>query len=141
LFPLSCQVLAAAFVVALAAGCGERPVELAPVSGKIRYRGEPLRSGSIVFTPDPDRGGRGPLAHADIQPDGTYRLFTGDQPGAVAGWHRITLLAVEPSRPGGPPSATAVRFLLPLRYSDPEQSGLLREVKAGEENVLDFDLE
>ena len=55
----------------------------------------------VVFTPDPDRGGRGPLACARIGDDGAYVLTTGPDSGAVTGWHRVTFQARAPRRPGG----------------------------------------
>src|SRR5207249_4096885 len=73
----------------LAAGCGQRETPLAPVSGRVFYRGQPLPGGTIVFTPDSERGGSGPLACGEIGQDGRYTLHTGTQPGAVPGWHRI----------------------------------------------------
>ncbi len=48
---------------ALAAiGCGDSKPELAPVRGHVYFHGAPLAGGVIVFTPDPERGGHGPLA-------------------------------------------------------------------------------
>jgi hypothetical protein len=117
-------------------GCGDRKPALAAVRGTVYYRGAPLSGGSIVFTPDPERGGRGPLAFGRIKPDGTYTLATGTQPGAVPGWHRVTVKAFPPPD-GAPPSADP----LPAKYSDPEQSGLGREVKAGDANLFDFHLD
>jgi hypothetical protein len=133
--------LAAAVLLCAAAGCGPRAAPLVPVRGKVTFRGVPLHTGSIVFAPHAERGGSGPLARADIQPDGTYMLATGDKPGAVAGWHRVTVVAVEaPPRSAGEPFAIP-RLLLPAHYGDPELSGLSREVAAGRENRIDFNLE
>ena len=117
-------------------GCGEQKPTLAPVRGTVYFRGAPLRGGTIVFTPDAERGGHGPLACARIGPDGAYALTTGSESGAVPGWHRVTVKALPP--PNGAPPADA---LLPARYSDPEQSGQSREVKADAPNVLDFHLD
>ena len=116
-------------LLVLLAGCGRAEVKLAPVQGRVLYRGRPLAGGTIVFTPDADRGGSGPLACGEIGPDGHYTLHTGDEPGAVPGWHKITVAGARGDR------------LLPRRYSDPEGSGQGREVKAGQTNSLDLDLE
>jgi len=123
-------------------GCGTKAPKLTPVRGKVFFKGSPLHSGTIVFTPDPDRGGRGPLARAEIQADGSFTLRTDEETGAVAGWHRITVLAVEISA-AAPAGQRFVepRLLLPSRYCDPEMSGLLREVKAGQENNFDLYLD
>ena len=39
------------------------------------------------------------------------------------------------------PEASKAAVVLPLTYSDPEKSGLKREVKAGEINTIDFNLD
>ncbi|HTU90964.1 MAG TPA: hypothetical protein VMF69_12875 [Gemmataceae bacterium] len=123
--PLRCGFVLAVLAVL---GCGhDEP--LTPVHGRVFFHGQPLPGGTIVFTPDAERGGRGPLAYGEIAADGHYSLRSGDRPGAVAGWHRITIA----------PAARAVE--LPRRYSDPEQSGLLREVHPGKSGEQDFYLE
>jgi hypothetical protein len=127
----------------LLAHCGCEPAgSLAPVRGKVSFKGVPLTTGTIVFTPDPLRGTTGPVAHGAIQVDGAFVLHTDGQVGAAAGWHRVTLVALEGANVDLPDGQFVIpRSLLPERYRDPELSGLVREVKAGQENVFDFDLE
>jgi len=72
------------------------------------------------------------MSHAEIQADGSYVLRCDDAPGAVPGWHRVTITAFGEANRGQP---------LPTRYGDPEQSGLSFEVKPGQDNVIDIDLE
>ena len=122
-----------AVLAAVAAGCGESKPTLAPVRGHVYFHGAPLAGGAIVFTPDAERGSRGPLACARIAADGGYVLVTGPDFGAVAGWHRV---AFQGSAADAPSAAG-----LPPRYSDPGLSGQSCEVKAGEGNVIDFHLE
>jgi hypothetical protein len=129
--------LCGALGLLVVAGCGHAPAALAPVSGRVYYQGKPLAGGTIVFTPDPERGGSGPLAFAEIQADGGFTLRTGSEFGAAAGWHRVTVAAAPspasvPAARGGP---------LPAKYSDPEQSGLRHEVKAGRTNTIDIRLD
>jgi hypothetical protein len=112
----------------LGAGCGAREGERAPVHGQVFYQGRPLAGGTIVFTPDPERGGRGPLALGEIDGEGRYTLRTGDQPGAIPGWHRVTVAAAD------------AEVGLPRRYHDPDHSGLNRQVQAGQANVFDLRL-
>jgi hypothetical protein len=120
-------------------GCGQDDA-LTPVHGRVFFHGKPLPGGTIVFTPDAERGGRGPLACGEIDADGRYTLHTGDKFGAVPGWHRVTIappsLAVAPGQAVLPPAVD-----LPRKYSDPEQSGLLREVQPGKTGEQDFHLE
>jgi hypothetical protein len=120
-------------------GCGSGD-GLVPVHGKVFYKGQPLTHGTIVFTPDTSHGTSGPLASAEIQADGTYRLTSGAAAGAIAGWHRVTVLSVEP-REGNGPRFTVPRSLLPEKYRDPVQSGLTCEIKPGKENGINFNLE
>ena len=132
---LTRAVLFAACLFLLLAGCSRRAdTSLAPVSGKVCYQGQPLRTGTIVFTPDSVRGTSGELARGDIQPDGSYRLKSGDLLGTVSGSHRVTVIAVEET-------AGAPHSLLPLKYRDPEMSGLTCEVAPGRENTINFNLQ
>src|SRR5262245_8045656 len=124
------------------AGCSAEAPKLAAVHGKVFYKGAPLPCGTIVFAPDTVRGNSGPLAQAEIQPDGSYFLRTGDGPGAPVGWHRVTVVAVElPKSTPDERQFVVPRSLLPHKYRDPELSGLLCEVKAGQDNTIDFHLD
>ncbi len=120
-------------------GCGQDD-SLTPVHGRVFYHGQPLPGGTIVFTPDVERGGRGPLACGEIGSDGRYTLRTGDKPGTIPGWYRVTIAA--PARAVSPGQAVAPPVVeLSRKYSDPEQSGLLREIQAGKSEEQDFHLE
>jgi hypothetical protein len=110
-------------------GCGHDEERLTTVRGKVFYQGKPLAGGTIIFTPDPERGGSGPMSYAEIQADGSYELRTSRGMGAMPGWHRVTV--TEASGQGH----------LPGKFSDPEQSGECREVQEGQANVIDFHLE
>jgi hypothetical protein len=137
-------LIAVLLPVAAAVGCSGGNPALAPVTGRVLFRGVPLPSGTIVFTPDPQRGGRGPQAWAEVH-EGRYRLNTGTMPGAVPCWHRITIASLPPASEPGAQASDKIERLpmvrLPARYRDPELSELIREVKAGQENVIDLDLE
>jgi hypothetical protein len=116
-------------------GCGSETDSLVPVRGKVYYKGMPLSGGTIVFAPDAVRGGSGPVACGEIKPDGSYQLKTDDMPGAVPGWHRVTIVSVESDGSG------ASRSLLPAKYRDPDLSGLEGEVKPERGNDIDFHLD
>ncbi|MGL4555748.1 MAG: hypothetical protein ACRC33_31660 [Gemmataceae bacterium] len=116
-----------AVCLAALAGCGGvQP--LAAVKGQVRYRGDPLAGGTIVFAPDAERGARGQLAMAEIGPDGRFELRTKEGPGCVPGWHRVTV-------------ATAYGPRLPDHYRDPDLSGQRVEVRAGVANHCDIRLD
>jgi hypothetical protein len=120
----------------LLAGCGGGAGEAKPckVEGRVYYRGAPVPGGTIVFSPDPEQGGHGPLAVGVIQADGRYNLRTGGELGAVAGWHRVT---VAPAAVEDRPFVQSI----PDHYSDPQRSGKTCEVKAGQANVIDIHLD
>jgi hypothetical protein len=126
----------------LFAGCGQEATTPAPVHGRVFFKGVPLSHGSIVFTPDAERGGSGPLARGDIGPDGRYVLTTDGQTGAAPGWHRVTIVATDgPADRAQGTEFVDVHSLLPRKYAAPDLSGLEALVKTGEDNVLDFHLQ
>ena len=140
--PMIRLAILGAILVGTAAGCGSGKPALSPVHGKVTFKGTPLPCGTIVFTPDASRGHQGALARSEIQADGSYSLRTESGYGAIAGWYRVTVMAVE--MPEAPPPGQRYlvpRSLLPEKYRDPELAGLVREVKPGGENVIDFVLE
>ena len=125
----------------VSSGCEQETPSLASASGKVFYENQPVPRGAIVFVPDADRGNNGPLAQGTIQLDGKYTLQTSGQLGAIPGWYRVTVIAVEESRSGGSRSgASAPRSLVPEKYRDPRLSDLACEVKAGRENSINFNL-
>jgi hypothetical protein len=123
-------------------GCGGDDPGLAPVSGRVFYQGSPLPGGSIVFTPNPDKGGRGQVAQAEIQGDGTFTLRTGAAEGAATGWHRVTVVSIRMENTISTPENFAdVQSLIPTRYAAPDLSGQEGLVKPGQANVINFYLD
>jgi hypothetical protein len=130
------SLLAAALCCLAAMGCRPAAEQLAPVKGKISYRGRPLQGGTIVFIPDAARGTNGNLAVADIQLDGSFVLKTNDVLGAVPGHHKITISWLQPTAAGVAPQS-----YVPLKYGDPQQSGLTCEVLANKTNAVELQLQ
>lgn len=124
-----------------ALGCGEDIPKLAQTTGTVTYQGEPLRSGTILFTPDTSRGTHGPVALGKLDGNGKYTLYTKSEAGAVPGWHRVTVVALDDSLVPNQAGDTQTRSVLPGKYQNPQTSGLVKEVKADQANVIDFDLE
>jgi len=122
----------------LAAGCSADVPATAPVSGIVELDGKPLKGhqhGGVMFTPT---GGR--LAKGAIEPGGSFRLSTfteegGD--GAIPGLAKVWVTATV-NDPSAPPTegGDAVRWIIPLKFGNPDTSGLACDVKAGEENVF-----
>jgi hypothetical protein len=119
-------------------GCGGSTVPTA-IRGLALYRGEPLAGGTVVFTPNAEKGSAGPIATGTIQPDGSFSLETPDGKPIAAGWYRVAVAA----GPGMVDIQTVDRPYpgLPARYRIPTLSGLEREVKSGMENRFEFDLD
>lgn len=59
-------------------GCSGRQTgpERHPLKGSITFDGKPIRHGRIMFTPDVDKGNRGPGSIAFIK-DGAYETYEG----------------------------------------------------------------
>jgi hypothetical protein len=120
------------------AGCSNKPTALNQVSGKVFYKGAPLNTGLIVFSPDAGRGENGKIAFSKIKEDGAYALYTGDAPGVTAGWYRVTIASLSGSTTSYDSPLTS---LIPDKYRDPQLSQLQCEVKANRDNHLDFNLD
>jgi len=79
------------------AGCGSsNGLNLAPVRGKVTYKGQPIKNGTVMFEPDESKGTTGPQAIGTITGDGTF-ILSSEQPGdgAVVGMHKVGILALE----------------------------------------------
>jgi hypothetical protein len=86
-----------AALLAVAGGCGsDNGLNLARVSGRVTYKGEPIKNGTIIFQPDESKGTTGPQAIGTITSDGSFILSSetaGD--GAVVGHHKIGILGLD----------------------------------------------
>ncbi|HEX5102842.1 MAG TPA: hypothetical protein VFV87_03475 [Pirellulaceae bacterium] len=127
-------------VAALLTGCGSG-IDTATVRGKVTLGGQPVPNVIVNFQPE---NGRPAVGQTDAS--GNYELSTissGD--GAVPGMHKVSFsIKTEP-----PPSTAVAKQMsgpvvaapFNVKYRSGETSGLTREVKAGESNVFDFELE
>lgn len=125
-------------VMAFAAGCRrEASPDRTSVQGRVSFQGQPVAGGTIVFTPDRDRGGHGRPIPAEIGPDGRFQLA--DAPGGSIppGWYRVAI-APAPASSASPPDRQAI---FPAQLGRPDRSGLIREVVSGQENIFDFAIE
>lgn len=130
-----CLVLGLMVLSGHFAGCGPRApkVEYADVAGKVTYKGEALKMGTVSFQPT-----FGARAVGEIKPDGTYTLK------GVVGPNTVMIESHEPSAlPGGPEAAkgmkTEAKTYIPMTYAA-STSGLSFEVKKVQLNKADFDL-
>ncbi len=120
-----------ALVAGLTVGCGS---DLAEVTGTVSLDGRPLDSGTIVF-----QGPNLPQAAGQIGEDGSYSVSTGTQRGLPPGQYRVTVTAYKTRAGRDEQEAPIPEFLTPVRYNNPETSGLTADVEPGG-NRFDFTL-
>jgi hypothetical protein len=136
------RILVAAAFLLLSAGCGQGTDSLQPVHGIVSYQNKPLTCGTIVFTPDTSRGHAGPIAWSAIKSDGSYSLRTEKIMGAIPGWYRVTVSAVEmAAQPEDGERYAVPHSLVPERYRDPDLADLVREVVPGKASVINLNLD
>jgi hypothetical protein len=139
------------------AGCGSGAPRLAtvPVSGSVKYKGQPVSGALVSFA----SVGAPRTATGLTNAQGEFKLTTvNTDDGAVAGEHTITITkstavptdlpkspeeyakAMQGTKAAKPPGADSTSGALPSKYSDPGLSGLKRTVVAGESNVFNIEL-
>jgi hypothetical protein len=125
---------------ALSGGCGSNEPIPGPatVRGKVTFNGQPVAGGLVVFTPDPQRGGRGKSASAETGPDGSFALRLDNSPHIPTGWYRV---ALAPAPVIADPLSAPRKPTFPAKLARPDMSGLEREVQPGKEHVFEFAVE
>jgi hypothetical protein len=136
-----CRVSTCAFLLVplFCGGCGSNVWR--PVSGTVKFDGEPVAEGSISFEP---ADGKGPSAGGSIQ-DGEYlvaRLMSGRKIVRIVGVRKTGKKVQRPmTGPGGPSGGATideVESYIPAIYNT--QSTLTCEVVGDGQNRIDFDL-
>ncbi len=113
---LSCAIV----MSFLLTSCQSKGPKLFPVTGQIFFEDQPASGATVVFHL---KGGSGdtPKPGATVQPDGTFTLNTYPHgAGAPEGDYIVIATWLEDGKAEGQPA----RNRLPVRYSDPAQSGL-----------------
>jgi hypothetical protein len=94
-----CHITLVAAVLTILSGCGSgNGLNLAKVSGKVSYKGQPVKNGTVFFMPDEGRGTVGPPAVGSITTDGSFVMSTetaGD--GVIVGHHKVGITGIEPA--------------------------------------------
>ena len=109
-------------------GCDSSGVgRIVPVQGNVTYEGQPLTTGSLAFKPDAEKGNTSKFEPAaNIEADGSYRLFTAEREGAPLGWYKVSVVAQAPADEKNP--YAAMKSLIPARYAETGTSNLAIEV-------------
>jgi hypothetical protein len=119
-------------------GCRQEPTHQFPVSGTVRFQGQPLDQGRIQF--DPASDDIGTFSGAKIQ-DGKYSIPA--ESGLAPGNYRIRISSAEPAaeKPLEAPgeSGTPAKDRIPAKYN--AETTLKAEVKRDVDNKIDFDLQ
>jgi hypothetical protein len=134
------RLLILTFFVATLHGCGgssDEGPELVPVSGVVKFDGQPLANADINFIPTEKTAGLGGFARTDN--NGKFELtYVRSGSGAPAGQYKVTvsrrLLPDGNPIPEGdetPPIESPARETLPAVYSDSERSELTAVVEKG----------
>lgn len=131
-------LLPALLLFLTAAGCGGgKEIGLVSVEGVVTLNGAPLPDASVIFRPTK---GRPSIGITDT--NGRYRLeYIEGQKGAIAGQHKVSISTfVEPDRDSSNPLLQKGRpELVPAQYN--AKTTLVADLKSGENEVVDFDLE
>src|SRR5262245_50390096 len=88
-FRCAAVLLTATFTTLIGCAPGNG-LNLAKVSGKVIYKGQPVKNGTVFFMPDESKGTVGPPAVGSITADGSYVMSTesaGD--GVIVGQHKV----------------------------------------------------
>ncbi|WP_417388441.1 carboxypeptidase-like regulatory domain-containing protein [Gimesia sp.] len=123
-------------------GCQGTTTDFGPtgaLSGKVTYKGEPVKEGLVQFN-NPEKGFGG---QAVIDEDGTYTV-TNSSGGLVTGTYQVSVVppTIEKSfGPDTPPSEVLKEMPnIPQKYHYPKSSGLTVEIKEGE-NTFDIEMQ
>jgi hypothetical protein len=117
--------LAFALAWGLFSGCGGESGELPTVrvSGTLAVDGKPVSKGTVHFHPEKGRPATG------IVQDGKFSLSTySEGDGVIPGKNRVAVEVVEevPMKDGD----TTSKSLIPVKFTNPDESGLQLEVRA-----------
>jgi hypothetical protein len=140
-------------LLAMAGGCGDRRLDVAPVRGKVVYRGTGIPRAVVIFHPDEEAVEKArrmrPFAYTDEQ--GNFQLKTYvDGDGAPPGDYRVSIVA-RSTAPGNRPrqdareteKATTGRAInipaeVSKKYANVETSGIAVTVHEGENTLEPF---
>jgi hypothetical protein len=139
----SLRIMIAGTALAGLAGCGrqESSIPVYPVSGTVKFQGEPASGAFLVFHPrspggNPDETIR---PSAQVKTDGSFRLTSFDEgDGAPAGNYAVTIQWNKLVKDGG--DVKAGPNVVPAAYSKVETTPLIISVKESENQLEPFEI-
>jgi len=143
-------VIVVVFLLCPVTGCGPKVMKTDYVEGKVTYKGEPVVSASLAFSPV--KADEGHPAYGSTDKSGTYKIQTvlgAPGKGTTPGEYIVTI-----SKSVGVPTGRFItdpegnrleevipKSALPVIYRDGGTSPLRATVRSGGPNKFDFDLE
>lgn len=133
----------------LLTGCNSRKIEgLVPAEGTVVFNGDPLAGATVSFTPKNFSAGDR-IGTAMTNENGFFVLKTLGESGVLPNEYRVIVVKNElapeketTKKPQGKPPINRfligkVASVIPVRYSDPELSGIICAIeKNGDRNIL-----
>src|SRR3569623_3186995 len=83
-------LMGSTLILGLLAGCGSRGPALMPISGEVKFDGQPLSTGTIEFIPNADTNG--PSTGAKIE---AGRYTVPREKGGVVGDYRVLITSIQ----------------------------------------------
>lgn len=123
--------LSVVLVLSAIVGCGVGKPKLYPVSGQVKYNDKPVPTGWVLFLSE-----EGKTVTATIESDGRYQaqLPAGTHRVGVSAPREITTTGFDAFKEGPLPPH------VPIKFADPEYTGIVFTVKGEGENVFDITL-
>lgn len=140
------RFLACLFVVASLIGCGgSGKPKTYPVTGTVKYRGQPCPGALVVFHPRGAGRENDPKPVATVKDDGTFVISTfGEADGAAAGEYGITVvwnIKAKESKFSLSGEGGSGTDKLAGRYGDPRNPKLNATVNAAGPNTFGFNVD
>jgi hypothetical protein len=119
------------------AGCNRSGLNLAPVSGVVRYNGAPVAHAGVMFVPE-----TGPYAIGTTDAEGRFTLKTANHEGAIVGSHKVAISKHKTTSTqvaGEHMPRYNTKYFVPEKYASPVTSELTATVE-DDDNNFDFEL-
>ena len=138
------------FTLCIVAGCSDGKLKTTPVTGTIKYKGEPVSGATVSFSPTKEGAGDGAVGRTDDK--GVYKLQTAKgnvDAGTTPGEYIVMVTKSESVETGVTrtdstgaviPEMTSKR-MLPAKYATPGTPLKATVTGKKKDNVFNFDLE